>query len=687
MVAAAYGKRQSIARLREIAGTDRSGTNLSGLCLAAEAIGFQARAVRGAFESISKIALPAIAHWNEGDRHHFVVIYKVTSKRVVLGDPGAGLRKLHPEEFRRFWTGVLVLISPTPRLREVISAKSSFAQLFSLTLPHRRLFLDAMLAAVLITILGLTSSFFIQALVDYVFVLGQKPALNWLGLGMLLVHLARVGFLALRSHLLAHLSQRIDADTVLGYHRHLLGLPLPFFVSRRMGEILSRINDAVKIRIAASVTTLSLFVDCFLLIAAMAVMLWMDWTLTLLALAPAPLLALSASLLNAPLKRHQRLAMEKAAELEAQIVENIGAIHAVKAFRASLLAQLRTEACFVELMDASFRSQALAIHISVVSALTTAISTLALLWLGASRVLEGAMTVGQLMALHTLLGTVLGPIERLSTANHSIQEAVIAAERLGEVLDLDTETHNERKSAVDRAIEGKVEFRDVSFRYGARAPVFDRLSLRIDPGECVGIGGESGMGKTTFANLIGRFFDPASGSILVDGMDIRDYTLDCLRRQVAFVPQDVVLVNGSIADNIRFGRLEATATQMREAARMARVDEFVERMPRGYDTPVGERGVALSGGERQRIAVARAIVMDPAILVLDEPTSQLDRVCESAIQEIIDQRRGVRTTIVISHRPLRVDRMIQLNECKFPVALPARLDGFAPCAVGVQHAD
>ncbi len=260
IIAADYKKRISIARLREISGTDRQGTNLAGLSAAAEQIGFQPRAVRATPEALKQISLPAVAHWREGDRNHFVVLYKVGSRRVIIGDPAAGLRKLSHDDFLKNWTGVLLLLTPTARLRDVIKSKTSLTRLCSLLLPHHRLFLDALVAAVLLTILGLTSSFFIQALVDFVFVLGRTPALNWLGLGMLLVTLARVGFLGLRSYLLAHLSQRIDAETVLGYHRHLLGLPLTFFSSRRTGEILSRMNDAIKIRIAISATTLSVLV-------------------------------------------------------------------------------------------------------------------------------------------------------------------------------------------------------------------------------------------------------------------------------------------------------------------------------------------------------------------------------------------------------------------------------------------
>jgi ATP-binding cassette, subfamily C, bacteriocin exporter len=662
MVAAYHKKRVSIARLRESAGTDRYGTNLAGLKTAAEHVGFRTRAVRASREVLEQIPLPAVAHWREGNRSHFVVVYGVSSKRITIGDPASGLRKLTREEFHRNWSGVLLLMTPTARLNDLTNSRSSFRRLFSVLLPHYRLFLDALIAAVLMTILGLTSSFFIQALVDFVFVLGRTPALNWLGLGMLLVTLARAGFLGLRSYLLAHLSQRIDADTVLGYHRHLLGLPLTFFYSRRTGEILSRLNDAVKIRVAISGTTLSVIVDSVLVLATASIMAWLDWKLTLRSLELVPPLIGAVWLLNKPMRQHQRAAMEKAAEAESHMVETIQSIHTIKAFRAESEVQLRSEARFAEMLDASFHSQYLAAHSTTLSSLMVGLSTTGLLWFGGHEVLAGVLTIGQLMAFYTMLGMVVGPVERLANANQCIQEAIIAANRLGDILELDAEIKSQLPNAVDRPIAGSIQFRNVTFRYGSRPPIIQNLNLEIKAGECLGIIGESGCGKTTLVHLLGRFLQPAAGQILIDGINITDYSFQCLRRQIAFVPQDIVLLNGTIADNIRLGRPDATNGEIRRAAEAANLIEFVDRFPRRYDTIVGEQGRALSGGQRQRIAIARAILSDPTILVLDEPTSHLDSQSELAVQSLIDQRQGIRTTIVVSHRPVNVTRLVDLNE-------------------------
>jgi ATP-binding cassette subfamily B protein len=630
MIAAYHKTRVSIARLRELAGTDRKGTNLAGLSSAAEQVGFTPRAVRASADALRQVSLPAVAHL----QNHFVVLYEATPNCIVIGDPAGGLRRLKPEEFLNSWTGVLLLLSPSARLREAVRPDSSFSHLYSLLLPHSRLFLDVLFAAVLMTILGLTSSFFIQALVDVILVLGRKPALNWLGLGMLLVTLARVGFQGLRSCLLARLSQRIDAETVLGYHRHLLGLPLAFFSSRRAGEILSRINDAVRIRIAIGSATLGAVADTFAVVATAGIMMWLNWKLTLWSLVFLPLWGAGIWLLNRPMRRHQRRAMGRNAEIEALITETAGAIREIKAFRAEPRIQLKTEARFAEMQEASLDAQMLTVYSTTLSSLMVGISTLGLLWFGGHQVIDGRITVGQLMAFYAMLGMILGPVERLANANDWIQDAIIASGRLGEVLELEPESAKQQKHAIDRPLDGAIEFRNVSFRHGSMPPVFEGLCFRVEPGQCAAITGESGCGKTTLAGMLVRFFDPASGSILIDGIDIRDYTLDCLRREIAFVPQDVVLFNGTIADNVRIGRPAAAPCEVRDAAETARVRH-------GYDTIVGDRGLSLPAGERRRIAIARAILMNPAVLVLDE-------LSEPEAQPLIERRRGLRTTIVIS---------------------------------------
>ena len=635
MIAAHYRKRISISRLRELSGTDRRGTTLAGLSTAAEHVGFSPNAVRATPGALAQLTLPAIAHFH----NHYVVLYKVTRKHCLVGDPAFGLHRLSREQFLKAWTGAMLLLAPTTRLNSLADSKSPLSKLLGFLLPHYRLFLDACLAAVSMTLLGLALSYFIQVLVDSVLVQKQTPALNTLAFGMLIVMFARAGFLGVRSHLLAHLSRGIDADTVLGYHRHLLGLPLTFFSSRRAGEILSRLNDAVKIRLAGGVTTLSIVLDAMLVLTTAAIMMLINWRLTLQSLQFTPALFGIVWLFNRPMRRHQRAAMEEGAEVEARIVETIGTMPDIKSFRAETRIAARTKAKFDRMQYHITEAQRIAAFSTTVSSLLISLSSLALLFFGAHGVMNGTLTIGRLMAFYTLLGAILGPLERLALANPSIQEAMIAADRLSDIMDLPLEAARERPDATDDFLKGAIEFQDAGFAYGSRHPIFEHMDLKIEPGECVGIDGPSGCGKTTLVRLIARLYDPSSGRIILDGVDTRSYTFACLRREIAYVPQDIVLMNGTIEDNIRLGAPGgATLEQVRAAAEAAglRLDS----------------AACHSRLERQRIALARVILANPSILILDEPMH------DPAVQALLDSRRGRRTTIVVSPGFLNVDRLI-----------------------------
>ena len=422
MVSAFYGFRQSIADLREKAGTDRQGTNLAGLVRAADAIGFRARAVRATPGAFGEIPMPAIAHWSEEGRNHFVVIYRHGRKRVLLGDPAVGPRTLTRTTFETHWTRTLLLLEPTPDLKSLHG--SPLETLWGLVRFHRKLFLDALVAGVLITVLTLSSSFFIQVLVDFVIPAGRGATLNWLGVGMLLLLTARAAFLALRGYLLAHLGQRIDAEIVMGYHHHLLGLPRAFFSARRTGEVVARLHDAVRIRTALGSAGLSVAVDSATLLITSSVMFWLDWKLALLSVSLMPLLALAIAGLTPGMRRAQQTAMERAAHFEAHAVEAVEAIESLKAARAEQGMRLRGESRFAEVLEATFRAEVYGLWSSTAATLLAGLSALSLLWVGGHDVLAGRLTLGQLMALYTMFGTIVGPVERLAGANRAIQDAL-----------------------------------------------------------------------------------------------------------------------------------------------------------------------------------------------------------------------------------------------------------------------
>lgn len=663
MVSAWYGHRQSLADLRERAGTNRQGTTLAGLVRAAAEIGFRTRAVRAHPAALPTLKLPVIAHWVEDGRSHFVVVYRYGKRSVTVGDPALGRRRLSPEAFEVCWTRALLQVEPTPDLQSL--ASRPLGGLWPLIRPHRRLFLQAVAAALLATVLGLTLAFFIRVLVDLVIPAGRITMLSWLGAGMALILVFRAGLAGLRGYLLAQLSQRIDADVILGYHHHVLALPLAFFSARRTGEIVSRLQDAVRIRAALGATGLSIVVDSVTLMVTTSVMLGLDWKLTVASLSLAPLLAGGIALLTPGLRRAQERAMERSAHFQAHAIEVVDAIETLRTACAEDRMRTRGEARLNEVLEARYRSETYGLWASGLANVLAGASGLTLLWVGGHSVLAGSMTMGQLMALHAMLGMVLGPVERLATANHVVQDALAAGTRVGEILSLPPEqdrSFTPGSSRHDGRIQGHVEIHNLRFGFGHGPTLFDGLTLEFHAGECCRIAGVSGSGKSTLMRLVVRLYEPQAGRIRIDGADVRDYRLRDLRRHVVLLSQESRVLSASIGDNIRLGKVDATPCEIRDAARQAGAHDFVEDTPHGYDTLVGERGVSLSGGERQRLVLARAILGDPSILILDEPTNHLDACSVEAVRRLIEARRDRKqTTLLISHDALPADRTVSIS--------------------------
>jgi ATP-binding cassette subfamily B protein len=644
----------SLEQMRELAGTDRVGTNLLGVVRAAEMLGFSARAVKGPYEALPSIPLPAIVHVRtEEGLGHFVVLYRHSKKSVVVADPARGTRKLSRDEFCKCWTGYVVVLVPdsSARPRRPASAPvGALRRFLRLLAPHSPVLLEGAACALLMTALGLADSFFVQHLVDSVLVRQEVRLLNALGIGMLLIILFRVLFGLLRQYLLNHVARKIDLSLMSGYGRHLLGLPLNFFEMRRVGEILSRFHDAAKVREAISGTATTVVVDG-VLVTLTAVALWVyDVPLALVATAFIPVLTVGV-LLHLPfILRRSRQAMEHSAQLSAQLVENVTGVDTVKAFGAERARADGADDHLVRVMQSVRSLQRCGMSMSTLGLAVTALASVVVLWYGGHRVMSGALTIGQLMFFSSLLGHLLGPLERLAGVNLHLQEAFVAVDRLYQVLDLELEAAGDSKKVPFAGVHQAIELQDVSFRYGCRANVLSNLSLRIPAGQTVALVGESGSGKSTLLKLLQGFYAPTEGRIVIDGVDMRDFELSSLRGRVGVVSQEAFVFTGSLRDNIAVGRPEATLDEVMAAARAAGLEEFIAGLPERYDTVVGERGANLSGGQRQRLAIARALLRRPDILVFDEATSHLDTATERAIQESLRTALAGRTVLLVAHR-------------------------------------
>ena len=499
-------------------------------------------------------------------------------------------------------------------------------------------------------VLGVSTSFFIQHLVDSVLVRHEGRLLNALGVGMVLIVLFRTLFGLLRQYLVAHVGRKVDLALIAGYTRHILGLPLRFFEMRRVGEILSRIDDAAKVREAISGTTLTTVVDGTLVVVLLAVLWLYDARLALVAMAFVPVLVVGVAAHHPAARRRSREAMEEAARLSAHLVEDVSGVETVKAFGAERARAEEGEGHLVALVQANFSLQKLGIGMDTLGMFVTTVAGIVVLWYGGHRVMAGALTIGQLMFFYSLLGYLLEPLQRLASVNLKIQDALVAVDRLYQIMDLEVEPIGDRKKVTFEGVREAIELQDVGFRYGCRGPVLEGLNLRIPAGRTVAIVGESGSGKSTLLKLLMGFYGPTEGRILIDGVDLRDFELASLRGRIGLVAQDPFIFNGTLLENIALGRPGATREEVIAAARTAGLDEFIAGLPERYETVIGERGANLSGGQRQRLAIARALLRRPELLIFDEATSHLDTATERAIQESLQTALAGKTVVLVAHR-------------------------------------
>jgi ATP-binding cassette subfamily B protein len=653
-VARHYRRPVGLEQMRELAGTDRLGTNLLGLLKAAEKLGFAAKAVKGAYDKLPHAPLPAIAHVRtEEGRGHFVVLHAVRRRGVVVADPGCGVRALSRAQFCQDWTGHLLLLVPDPAaacVRAGGGAVSPWRRFLSLLGWHVPVLVEAAFCALLMTVLGVATSYFIQHLVDSVLVRGEGTLLNALSLGMVLVVLFRTLFGALRQYLLAHVSRKVDLALISGYTRHILVLPLRFFETRRVGEILSRVFETSKVREAISSATTTAVVDG-VLVSLLVVVLWLyDAPLALAATAFVPVLVASAAVHHPFSRRRAREAMDNGSALSAHLVEDISSVETVKAFGAERARAEEGEARLVGFVQSLFSLERLGISTSAVGTFVTGLAGVVILWYGGQRVMSGALTVGQLMFFYTLLGYLLEPLDRLASVSLKLQDALVAIDRLFQVMDLEPEQPAGPPKARFERLNEAIELREVSFRYGTRANVLEGVNLRIPAGRTVAVVGASGSGKSTLLKLLLGFYSPSAGRVLLDGVDMRNLDLESLRSRIGLVAQDPFLFNGSIRENIALGCPGATLEEVMEAARAAGLDEFIAGLPEGYETALGDRGANLSGGQRQRLAIARALLRRPEVLIFDEATSHLDTATERAIQASLRGALAGRTVVLVAHR-------------------------------------
>ncbi|MER9657837.1 peptidase domain-containing ABC transporter [Mesorhizobium sp. M0152] len=651
-VAAFYGHKLPLSRIRQYASTDRSGTTVLGLTEAARKLGFIAKGVKGGFESLYKIPKPAIAHVIVKEvLHHFVVIQAIDARSVTVMDPTYGeIRKLPHEEFKTQWTGVLVLLVPAATFKRGDETTSPLARFARLLAPHRAAMAQALVGALVTTILGLSTAIYVQKIVDHVIGAGNRNLLNLMSVAMLLILVAQVLINLLRNRLVLQTGQKIDVCLNLGYYNHILSLPQKFFDSMRMGEIVSRMNDAVKIRSFLNVVTINTFVDVLMILFSFGLMCIYSWEIALVVAVSIPLYLSVYWTINRLNRKRQRAIMENVADLEAQLVESLGAVSTIKTSGMESFANFHIETRFVKMLHSVYSSGLISIFGDNASTFLSSLFTIVLMWFGTTLALDQTVTPGELLSCYTLLGYVIRPVARLIETNRIVQDAFIAADRLFAIFDMEQETSGGGIDAT-KADLGDIRLENVTFRHGAQPELFRDLSVIFRRGEMTAVVGESGSGKSTLAALLQNVYPVESGLVRIGPDALQDLSTVSLRKVVAAVPQSIDVFSGSVIENIALGEFEPDIEKILHICDQIGLRELIERWPGGLQTHLGANGVRLSGGEKQQLALARVLYRDPEILILDEATSSLDSIAEGFVLRIIeDLRRAGKTIIVITHR-------------------------------------
>lgn len=668
-IASHYKLKLPVARIRQLASTDKKGTNVLGLLEALQKLGFQAKGVRGDFDSLSKIPKPAIAHVIIREvLHHYVVIYKVTEKYVQVMDPADGkLHRYPPEEFKKIWTGVLVILLPGEDFRPGDEKASIALRFWELIRPHKAIMTQALVGAMVFTLIGLTTSIYVQKIVDYVLVDGNRNLLNLMSVCMIALLLIQVFIGSTKSVYTLQTGQAIDIRLILGYYKHLLKLPQQFFDTMRVGEIISRINDAVKIRAFINEALTTIAVNVFILIFSFALMFTYYWKLAMVVLLIVPFYALVYFITNRVNRKVERKLMENAAELESQLVESLNSVGTIKSFGLEEHANFKTESRFIGLLKTVYKSGLNSIFSNSSSEFLSRLFTIILLWVGAGFVLDSEITPGELLSFYALISYFTGPVSSLIGLNKVVQNAVIAADRLFEIMDLEREK-DEHQMAITPDDVGDIRFKEVTFRYGSRVTVFENLDLELKRGEVTAIVGESGSGKSTLIHLLQNLYPLQSGHVYVGEHDLRYVKNESLRALVGSVPQRIDLFSGNVIENIAVGEFQPDMKRVIGICAGLGILDFVEKLPNGFNTYLGENGAMLSGGQKQRLAIARALYKQPEILIMDEATSSLDSASESYVQKMIEiLRQRNKTVIMIAHRlstVFQADKIVVLHAGK-----------------------
>ena len=647
-----YGLKVSIAKIRDIAGTDRQGTSACGLVKVIEHYGFEQKVVEADKNALTqKLPLPAIAHVViDNTLLHYVVITKIKDNTVVVSDPAKGSVRYKKEDFLKIWTNVLILIAPTKESQKGNKKESTLSSFFRLLISQKWLLLRIFILSMILTSIGIITSFYYQVLMDNIVPSLSIEMLNYVSAITLSLFLVQICLNFFRGLLIVKLEQNIDIPIMLGYYNHALILPMKFYSMRDTGEIISRFNDASSIRDIVSEASLTIMMDTIMAVVGAVVLFNSNRLLFLISVVMLILYGIIVFVYNKPIKKINRKIMEMNSKVTSQFVETINGIETIKAFNQEDNEKEKTDKLYKKFLKKVFNGGVLSLSQQTITMFVAVVGELVILWVGVAYVIKGELTLGELITFNALLGYFIEPIKNLINLQPSIQTAVVAADRLGEILDIAPEYSSEQGKANNKIEFEKILISNLDFRYGTRDLVLKNINLEILCGEKIAFVGESGSGKTTLAKLFIRLHEQEKGSIKFDSCDIREFSINQIRNSVSYISQNTFLFSGTIKENLLFGNSNTNDNDLSRVCKMCELEEYINSLPLKYNTRIEENGKNLSGGQKQRLAIARALIKNPKILIMDEATSNLDYITEKTIENTINKFSANMTTIIIAHR-------------------------------------
>jgi ATP-binding cassette, subfamily C, bacterial len=661
-IAKYYGQTFTISHIREAVGTGQFGTTLLGLKRGAEILGFKANPVKTSPEILDKIneaPLPAIIHWQG---NHWVILYGKKGKKFLIADPAVGMRYLSKEDIKAAWTDwLLLLVEPDPLrfFAQKQDKEGGFWRFFRRVWIYRGILFQALPLNLVLGLLSLTSPFLLQILTDDVLVRGDIKLLTTVAIAVVVMNIISTSLSFVQSNLIAHFAQRMQLGLVLEFGRQILRLPLTYYETRRSGEVVSRLRDIDQINQLIAQVVVGLPSQFFIAIISLGFMFFYSWKLTLVALVISVVMTTSTFIFQPTLQQKTNELLVTEAETQGVLVETFKGALTLKttASRRQFWDELQNR--FNRLARLTFQTMQIGIINNTFSGFVSGIGGVVLLWFGGYLVINPAenISVGQLLAFNSMNGNFISLISTVINFVDEFTRAKTATRRLTEVIDATPEEEdNSKKPFVEISSNADIICTNLTFHYPGRIDLLEDFSLTIPGGKNIALIGKSGCGKSTLAKLISSLYQLQSGNIQIGIYNLQDLSLECLRQQIVLVPQDAHFWNRSIIDNFRLGAPYVSFEQIVQACKISGADEFISKLPETYQTILGEFGANISGGQRQRLAIARAIITDPAILILDESTGGLDPVSEAQVLDQLFQHRQGKTTILITHRPKVINR-------------------------------